>query len=160
MVARTSVVTRQGLAAPAYRPVMHCWLLTYSLLLLLLHVSAAYAAGFFHSISSMAYASDYVLDLIPCDTGKDQALVAVKHSWFLLVACCVSALCCLLCAGPHPMRQFHVLAGFGLESTEIGWSSCRSMPLCSIGRPSAGSLCDLSTVWPAASASSAASHAA
>jgi hypothetical protein len=31
---------------------------------------AAYAAGFFHSISSMAYASDYILDLIPCDTGE------------------------------------------------------------------------------------------
>lgn len=29
---------------------------------------AGYAAGFFHSISSMAYASDYLLDLIPCDT--------------------------------------------------------------------------------------------
>lgn len=40
----------------------------HAVLLLLCVIPTGYAAGFFSNVSSMAFASDYIMDLIPCDT--------------------------------------------------------------------------------------------
>uniref|UniRef100_A0A383W7V3 Fatty acyl-CoA reductase n=1 Tax=Tetradesmus obliquus TaxID=3088 RepID=A0A383W7V3_TETOB len=47
----------------------------------------AYGAGFFHSISSMAYASDYLLDLIPCDTVGDSFDLRLPDYLLDLIPC-------------------------------------------------------------------------
>ena len=72
-------------------------------------MSAAYATGFFANMASFAFASDHLVDLIPCDTVAALVIAAAARAYSAATAAAAAKVYHAASAESYPLQATHVV---------------------------------------------------
>ena len=81
-------------------------------------MSAAYATGFFANMASFAFASDHLVDLIPCDTVAALVIAAAARAYSAATAAAAAKVYHAASAVSHPLPVW-----YGTELMAKFWSA-------------------------------------